>query len=371
MALPPVVRVAETRPRERGIQIGQQSVDRIRGSIDLYTEVFAHYAGLTWADVVRHARQFREPIGEFDSTILEEMDGVAQGAELDPDEILALNVRSEVMFGLKVAPEGECTSFFAGPHATADGHTLIGQNWDWKPECTETVVLLDLDQGPDLPSVVTVVEAGLVAKTGFNSAGLGMATNTLITPMDKGQPGVPYHILLRRILNSWSLEEALASVAGAIRSASAHYLMADRRGRGLSLETTAGGAEGVFITHPDNDTLGHSNNFTCVVGFQDLGIQEIPDSPDRVAELSTYLSKMAGRLDEPGIVSVLSSHDVGFPNAICRHPDTSLVRIERLATDAALICDLTTATMRVTAGRPCENVMETYVPSFAGRPAEQ
>ena len=34
------------------------------------------------------------------------------------------------------------------------------------------------DDGPDF---VTVVEAGLLAKTGMNSSGIGLATNALVT----------------------------------------------------------------------------------------------------------------------------------------------------------------------------------------------
>jgi isopenicillin-N N-acyltransferase-like protein len=50
------------------------------------------------------------------------------------------------------------------------------------------------DEGPDF---VTVVEAGLLAKTGMNAAGLGLVTNALVTDADVGEPGLPYHVLLR------------------------------------------------------------------------------------------------------------------------------------------------------------------------------
>ena len=39
---------------------------------------------------------------------------------------------------------------------------------------------------------------------GDNSAGVGVATNAMVCDMDKGVPGIPYHVMLRSILNSHS-----------------------------------------------------------------------------------------------------------------------------------------------------------------------
>ena len=44
----------------------------------------------------------------------------------------------------------------------------------------------------DGPDYATVVEAGMVAKIGFNAAGLGLCTNTLVSARDAGRRGVPY-----------------------------------------------------------------------------------------------------------------------------------------------------------------------------------
>ncbi|MGI5952127.1 MAG: C45 family autoproteolytic acyltransferase/hydrolase [Brooklawnia sp.] len=367
MTMPPIVKVSAADPFERGAQIGEQCAERIQRSVDLYEAVFAHYAQLPWSQVVDYAKQFRAPIAEFSPDIMAEMDGIAAGANRSREEILALNARSEVMFGLKVEPAGECTSFFAGPSATSNGHTLVGQNWDWKPACTDTLVLLEIDQGESLPAFVTIVEAGLLAKTGFNSAGIGLATNTLITPMDKGTPGVTYHVLLRQILNSWTIEDALASIFGAQRSASANYLIGAQRGVGVSVETTPGGVEGIHLVRPVEDVIGHSNNYVCDVPFEDYGAATFPDSPERVRELSTVLQSSSGAITPESIMTALRSHDAGYPDAICRHPNEEQPAIERIATDASAIYDLTTLTAQVTTGRPCENDYVDYTPAFARR----
>ena len=111
--------------------------------------------------------------------------------------MLAINVRTEVMFAAKarqVASDarrvGECSAFAVTPERSADGHTLIGQNWDWLLHAADTCVVLEVqqDEGPDF---VTVVEAGLLAKTGMNSSGIGLVTNALVSDADRGEAGHP------------------------------------------------------------------------------------------------------------------------------------------------------------------------------------
>src|SRR5687768_3525156 len=134
-------------PRERGRSYGEQARDRISTSIDAYEQVFRAYAGWSWEEVRREAAGYQAPIAAFDERYVEEMRGIAEGAGVDLEDILGINVRTEVMFAAKAraaeragAPgasrgsgprQGECTAFAVVPEASASGHTLIGQNWDW------------------------------------------------------------------------------------------------------------------------------------------------------------------------------------------------------------------------------------------------
>src|SRR5690606_39251327 len=120
-----------------------------------------------------------------------------------------------VMFAAKArqaggpAPPLECSSFAVLPEVSANGHMLLGQNWDWLLHCFDTVVVIEADQ-PDGPDYTTVVEAGLLAKTGMNSAGLGVAPNALVTRDDRGEPGIPFHVILRELLNARNVIDAFS-----------------------------------------------------------------------------------------------------------------------------------------------------------------
>jgi isopenicillin-N N-acyltransferase-like protein len=146
----PHVRV-QGKPRERGRQYGEQARERVGRSIAAYRDVFRHYAGWSWSKVTREARRYEEHIAAYGAAYLEELRGIADGAGVAFEDVLAINTRTEVMFAARArdaarvsarAP-GECSAFCVLPEASADAHTLIGQNWDWLLHCYDTVVVLD------------------------------------------------------------------------------------------------------------------------------------------------------------------------------------------------------------------------------------
>jgi len=235
----PRIRVTGT-PYERGRQYGTQARDQVRLSVQAYQRVFAHYAGWDWPDVRRAAAGFEAPIAAFRPAYLDEMRGIADGAGLDLADVLAINVRTEVMYAAKArqaplaarvpVPPAECSAFAVVP-APGDSRTatLLGQNWDWLLHSAQTLIVLEA-RPDDGPAFVTVVEAGLLAKAGLNAAGLGLVTNALVTDADLCEPGLPYHVLLRAILDCTTVTEALVILQAGMRSSSANYLIAHASG---------------------------------------------------------------------------------------------------------------------------------------------
>ncbi len=93
----PHVRVEGT-SLQRGRQYGTQAAGRVHRSVQEYRQVFAHYAGWDWETVRREAARFEAPIADFRPAYLQEMRGIAEGAGLDLADVLAINVRTEVMY---------------------------------------------------------------------------------------------------------------------------------------------------------------------------------------------------------------------------------------------------------------------------------
>jgi isopenicillin-N N-acyltransferase-like protein len=363
----PVIRVAGD-ARERGRQYGAQARGRVERSIEAYREVFAHFTTWDWSTVLVEAAGFHDPIRAFGPQYFDELTGIAEGAEVDLDDVVAVNVRTEIMFAAKARASGatlprvgECSAF---AHVGDDGRVVVGQNWDWLPHAFDTTVVLEA--APDVgPRFVTVVEAGLLAKFGMSSAGLGLVTNALVSAYDRGEPGVPYHVLLRAILDAPTATAALATLQRGVRSSSANYLLAHAGGLALDVEAAPGDFTRLFLLQPDERrNLVHTNHFLSpALPGPDVGLWVMPDSPFRLQRVAAAVRAAEGPDAYP---RMLADH-AGHPDGVCCHPDPALPWPDQGATVASGIMDLRDRTFRIAAGPPCETGYETrsYAEFFA------
>jgi isopenicillin-N N-acyltransferase-like protein len=341
-------------PHDRGRRYGELARDRVHRSLALYRHQFETGAGWSWEQATAYASGFRPSIEAAFPAALEEIEGIADGAGVAADDILALNVRTEIMLpAIARRAAAECTALAVLPGGTAGGHPLIGQNWDWKPDCTRTAVVLEAEPD-DGPPFVTVVEAGLLAKAGFNGAGIGLATNALITDEDRGDPGVPYHVVLRAILAARTLPEALDAVIRHRRASSANYLVASRDGMAVDIEAAAGDHSRVWLHWPEPHTLVHTNHLLAETGARDVGRWWAPDSPFRHRRATDLLAAHAGEV-HPAMVQALLRDHVNHPAGICAHPDPAAPEEERTQTVASLVLDLASMTLWLSDGPPCEH----------------
>lgn len=349
----PVVRVSGG-PEERGRAYGAAARTRIHRSLAGYEKVFRHHAGWDWPTVRAHASRYAPVIEEFAPSSAREIAAIAAGAGVETDDILALNTRSEIMFAARLpgaaALAAECTSFAVAPHRTADGTVTAGQNWDWLEQSRDSVLVLKV-QRSDGPDFVTIVEAGMLAKVGLNSAGVGLCTNTLVSDGDEGRLGVPYHVLLRSVLDSVSGAAAAAQVRAADRANSANYVIVDDTGFMVDLETApfTGGSRAVA---EDDGILAHANHFVCEgLTGTDRYLERKPHSLDRLGNLAGSLNH-GGALTTGELRVALADHR-DFPMSVCQHADTDVVQEERTCTLAGVLLDVGARQMSFTSGNPC------------------
>jgi isopenicillin-N N-acyltransferase-like protein len=377
----PWVRVAGTH-YERGRQYGVQARARVHLSVQAYERVFAHYAGWDWPKARRVAAGFEAPIGGFRPAYLEELRGIADGAGLDLADVLAINVRTEVMYAAEArraplaARQGpaECSAFaIVAPPGPSPGVTLVGQNWDWRLHSAQTLVVLEArqDDGPDF---VTVVEAGLLAKAGMNAAGLALVTNALVSDADNGAPGLPYHVLLRALLDCGTVTEALSVLQSGVRSSSANYLIAHSSGAALDVEAAPGDFTRLYLLRPEQGVLLHTNHFLSPrIHPVDLSLWSMPSSAVRLQRLGAGVRAVSGpggtrRVTLDDLRALLADH-ADYPHSICAHPDPAAHPCEQSATIASLLMDLDAGQMWVAVGNPCRAPYQRVDLSWPGSPA--
>lgn len=357
----PLIEISGT-PAERGRAYGEAARARIASSIAYYAEAFATASGLSWPDAVARARAWRPVVAAAAPDLLAEMDGIAAGAAVSADDILALNARGEIVrshdssFTTLVA-DG-CTSFALMPDATGDGHVYCGQNWDWRVGTKETTVLVRIVQPPK-PTVVMQVEAGQIGRHGANSAGIALNANGLDGYFKTG-PGLIQPVLRRMILDSPTLKQALGVPYAVRQHIATNLLFTHRDGFALDMETTPHGHRWGY---PDDGVLVHANHYQYGIPpalAQSYHLSS-PDSLYREPIVRRGMAEVRAAADSVGVrkqVKATMSDHFGLPGAVCEHPDPDRPAVRRSMTMVSSLVDLTTGEYRVVSGNPCSGEYE-------------
>jgi isopenicillin-N N-acyltransferase-like protein len=329
---PPLIDVAGP-PRERGRQYGEQARVRILRGIEHYGAQL-DAGGLGWAGIRKLVASFEPTIDGFDPTYLDEMRGIAEGAGVEYAAVVMLNARTEI---LKLAdprtaqaaadakpvpspdkdPDG-CTGVIALPATTAAGHLIHAQNWDWKAECAETAVILRIrrDDGPD---ILTFTEAGGLARSGLNTAGIAITANYLESDRDYRQTGVPLALLRRKVLEQSQLALAMRTVYGTPKSASNNLMVSHVGGIAIDFECVP---DETFQVHAQDGLIVHANHFQSPVALskvKDTGVFNTPDSLYRDLRVRELLTPAVGRITRASVKHALFD-DYQTPWSVCRPP---------------------------------------------------
>lgn len=351
----PVIRLSGT-PYEQGRRHGDALQDRIARNLEVYFERFEREVGLSRAEVLARAEQYLRVLEAQDPEYLAGVRGIATGGDFPLLEVAALNVRFELLYDRYTheAMGDGCTAFAVLPERAADGHLLMGQNWDWIPQVQGAVLHTRYPDGFD---TVAFTEAGIFGgKIGFNTAGLGLAINGLLSTRDSwSHLRTPFHARCYRALRSHDLREALAAITATERSCSANFLLAQTPGTAVDIETAPSAHRRL---DPADGFLAHANHFVDPAA---LGIRQPPLergwlSESRHCRMEALLRE-AAPLTVEKLQQLLRDHQ-NHPNGICRHPDTSLPEEERSITVTSVVIDLTTRTMCLTDRQPCENAYQ-------------
>jgi isopenicillin-N N-acyltransferase-like protein len=348
-------------PNAMGRQIGEHFRPQVVELSELVLERFNKGSDrkISWAQAENVARDSFDQVGRYFPGPLDELQGTADAAGVPVERLMMLNARNMLSEALRV-PRGAdgCTSIMVSAASSKSGVGFAGQNWDNDPAMGPLSVVITR-KSAGKATFTSWMQPGLVAYMGFNSAGIGICMNALNGPTDPG--GVPWYFLVRAMLESNTVEEAVRAVESTPRSITANAAMITDEGP-LNLEITPGEVQAIKA---DSDgMLVHTNH--CVHSSL---ISNNDTYPERIYGQS-FQRKDRGRdlLDERAVNgrasiddarAILSDHD-GFPTSICRHPnDDPATGWQRSV--ISIILEPGERRMHVSNGNPCENEYDTYL----------
>jgi len=350
---------------QMGYDHGSKAKDKIDHNLEIYFRRFKNETQLSRDQVLDRAEKYLRVIRRTSPDYARAMEGVALGSNRKLLEIVALNVRYELMYsqfakiGLKPHPKvGGCTAFGVAPEATVNRHVILAQNWDWIPQ-VESVFLKV--RSTTSPNILTFTEAGVVGgKIGLNSEGIGLLINGLITDRDDWERlQKPFHVRCWEILHSKTLREAVSKITRGKRSCSANFIIGQQKRLGSGeIVDVESSPEKTLLIRPENSVLSHANHF---LDPDKLGVKQVLDDErlstlhrfERINQLLDPIRHGTKKLSGQKAESMLKDHD-GRPESVCRHANHAFAADERYQTVVSIVMDLYTRRMKVTAGSPCE-----------------
>ncbi|MBC8134758.1 MAG: peptidase C45 [Fibrella sp.] len=365
MALP-IIHLTGDASRQ-GETHGRVLKDRIAHNLALYFHRFEREIFLPRGDVLALADRYAESITAQNPDYFAQMQGVAAGSGFSLGEIVALNIRYEILyyrFGkMALAAEGStpepspdgCTAFALLPEITEPGHLLMGQNWDWIPDVQGAIVHTTDSDGFE---TLGFTEAGIVGtKIGLNTAGIGLAINGMTTvDDDMERMAKPFHVRCYEILRSRTLADAVTVITGEGRSCSTNFLLAQTPSAVANVEAAP---DVINVLACTDGCLTHANHFVApdVLGVKETPSERIGYSYARERRLRELLLA-AQPLSVEKIQTALRDTE-NEPFGICRHRDLTQPETEHYTTVSSVIMDLHTRTIHLTDGTPDESPYQT------------
>ncbi len=190
-----------------------------------------------------------------------ELEGIARGANMTIERVLAMNgltdIRDVLAWGGELEALGGCSAFVVAGDFTTNGRLLCGQTWDLATDNMPYVLAVHRkpDHGPQTWCLTTV---GCLSLIGLNEHRIACGTTNIRTT--DARPGVTYLSLIHKALSSTTIADAAAAITDAQRSGAHFYYLADGEGHGLALECTPEHAESAEI---ENGAYVHTNH--CLV----------------------------------------------------------------------------------------------------------
>jgi len=234
-----------------------------------------------------------------------------------------------------------CSDLIASNDVTADGSVLAAHNNDTSLSTQELVTIIHYQVDGE-PEIVAVGYGGLGISVGYNSAGISLTGNQVDS--NDMKVGVPRLLLVRKILAARTIGQAIDAAILKERASNYNQVITDRNGEIYSIEGSATDYAPLYST---DGYLVHTNHYVAPwMRKFEFDPHGITSSIVRYNRGGRLLKNNRGRITVDLLKQFLADH-VNHPGSICRHGTY-------VKTTFSVIINLTTGTMLLARGNPCE-----------------
>jgi isopenicillin-N N-acyltransferase like protein len=350
---PPLIEVSGSH-REMGRQIGEAAREQVQHSVaNARVLIDAAYSTLelSWQGAQIQSRKYLPFAEERYPQYVDEMRGIAEGANVEFDDIVTLNTMEAVT--TDALHLTRCTSMAVNEQRTADGHVLAAHNEDWIPEDENDVLLISAKPDKE-PPFLAMSYGGLLPNVGFNAYGIAQLIDS-VYPSDS-RVGIPRLVVARAVLSSRRISGAIGRAVVQHRAAGYNHLLVHESGEMYSIEVSARRFE---ILYAHDGYMVHTNHYL------DSHMKKIEKDPEELlsSRVRYFRASRLLRQNEKHTIKSMQSiqqDHVNIPNSICNHNIAGSDPLDREKTINALVIDLNMREMHIAWGNPCQNTYYTY-----------
>jgi hypothetical protein len=205
--------------------------------------------------------------------LVEEVRGIARGANLDMRTVLAYNLMDEDWWFFRDFPRGVTGCTVVARMQQRDRRSawpiVLGQTMDLPASMDGSQIVLRVRAG-DAPEALILSAAGMIGLAGANCAGVSVCVNTL-SMLEHSASGIPVAFVLRLLLGCSDVRAAAAVLRNIPHASGQQYLLADASGmHGFECSAT-----GVWEwTSADDRYVAHTNHVLSEAAV-DAGVSSI------------------------------------------------------------------------------------------------
>jgi isopenicillin-N N-acyltransferase-like protein len=258
---------------------------------------------------------------------------MAEGSSRRIEELVLITLHEELYHRGVLPSVDHCTALAAGPPDTADGHTYVGQTWDWMTSVYGLSSIL-LWQRTEGPSLLAYAYPGLRVGAGLNSAGIALCwTSTAGQGIPGPRVGIPSYVLIAQMLYQDTLDGARSEARRAVQAGWFTFVLADGEGRLVNVE----GSPRELVVEPGRGHLARVGYGTREMTHTAAG-QVVQNHP-QCRRMNELLDGARGKLDRAMLQGFFGDHR----STICKH----------FGTLDAMLFDTTARTAYVSRGPGC------------------
>ncbi len=212
-------------PYQRGMTHGKALKNEITELVQLWKKDLNRMTSSDPDSVITRFLEktdYLSAIRKYTPGLLDEVRGISDGSGIDFNTMLAFQFVDEVWLNVSDVMGEHCSSL--GVSRSGENPSMIGQNMDIEGFRNGYQTVLHIKNGETGLETFVFTFAGFIATNGMNNKGIAVCVNAMMQ-LNYSRTGLPVAFMIRGILESETLEDAVSFLKNADHASPQNYVI--------------------------------------------------------------------------------------------------------------------------------------------------